>query len=81
MAIGLLNNYLLFRAVERARRRGEEIVRQLGSILAWRLLVVALALVLVFRWPLVMITTALSAVLFGLVELMVWSWRKGGRID
>lgn len=81
MGIGVLNNYLLFREVNRARRRGEEIVRRLGQILMWRLMVVALALVLVARWTPVLVATALSTVLFGLAELMVWFWRKGGRID
>ena len=81
VGIGVLNNFLLFRALDRARRRGEEIVRRLGAVLAWRLLVVGLALLLVARWPVVMVSAAISAVFFGLAELLVWFWRKGGRID
>lgn len=80
-AIGFLNNWLLFRAMAQAKDHGQEIVGPLRRVHAWRLLIVALALLTVARWPAAALATATSAVALSLSKLMVWYRRKGGRIE
>jgi hypothetical protein len=80
-AIGCFNTWLLFKSVDRSRKRGEEIMKGIGRVLWIRLIVIALALMTVMRWPVIAVTTASSDIIIGFIAVMIWYKRKGGVIE
>jgi hypothetical protein len=78
--LGFINARLLSGAVANARKHGEEPFNKIGKAFALRMLVIAVGLLLVMRWPAVAVAAATSAIGYGFIDLSVWFRGKGGVI-
>jgi hypothetical protein len=82
--IGLFGNWLLFRHINENRRRGEEPLKGVGGIFAFRYLLDAVGLVVfwfVTRSAYGIVAAALSITVAVKISLFIIYARKGGRID
>lgn len=81
---GFLENALLFRAMDHARRAGKEPVRMLGGIFFARYVLDILLLILFWvltRSTYALIAAALSLTVAVKISLFIVYTRKGGRFD
>jgi hypothetical protein len=83
-ALGLISHLLLFRHLDDNKRKGEEPLKGVGGVFAFRYLVDIVGLVLfalVTRDGLGIVAAALSITVVVKISLLVTYARKGGRID
>jgi hypothetical protein len=82
--IGLFGNWLLFRHIAGNRRRGEEPLKGVGGVFAFRYLLDAVGIIVFWfatRSAYGIVAAALSITVAVKISLFIIYARKGGRID
>lgn len=82
--LGLIDNWLLFRHIEKNRRKGQELLKGVGGVFLIRYLIDAVALIvfsLITRHAYAITAAALSITVAVKVSLFIIYVRKGGTID